>query len=257
MLMVENLVPFEIWKTYTRADISVILGTIDANIRNGVFKPHGKDFVILFVTEKKTRDRVPYEDKLEGDKLAWDGQRSAKTDSLIVNHSSMNNELLLMYRASRQERKDFSFVYLGRIRYVSHLPGHPSHFTLKLVDLDAKPDPSDDRDKMLSEVVTGVEGSRTSSLTTRYERNRALREEAIARFGTRCSICGFDFAERYGELGQGFIEVHHLVPLSTTKIARETNPAKDLVVVCSNCHSMLHRSDPVLSPEELQGLLRI
>jgi hypothetical protein len=29
-----------------------------------------------------------------------------------------------------------------------------------------------------------------------------------------CEVCGFDFAASYGEIGVGFIEAHHLVPIA-------------------------------------------
>jgi 5-methylcytosine-specific restriction enzyme A len=52
--------------------------------------------------------------------------------------------------------------------------------------------------------------------------------------------CGFDFAEQYGALGDGYAQVHHLLPLSKSpKDGRETK-LKDLAIVCANCHVMIH-----------------
>lgn len=62
-----------------------------------------------------------------------------------------------------------------------------------------------------------------------------------------CETCGFDFLEKYGELGTGFCEVHHLFPLH--KGERETKN-EDLAVLCSNCHRMIHR---YLSKKETKG----
>ncbi|MCE5247833.1 HNH endonuclease [bacterium] len=56
----------------------------------------------------------------------------------------------------------------------------------------------------------------------------------------RCSICGFSFESVYGKLGRGFIECHHVVPLAQSAGSRKTS-LEDLVLVCSNCHRMLHR----------------
>jgi predicted HNH restriction endonuclease len=70
-----------------------------------------------------------------------------------------------------------------------------------------------------------------------------------------CEICEFDFSEVYGEIGKGFIEAHHTKPVSEicetclTKI-------NDLVLVCPNCHRMLHRRRPWLCHGELKNLLR-
>ena len=57
-----------------------------------------------------------------------------------------------------------------------------------------------------------------------------------------CEVCGFDFSEKYGKLGEGFIEAHHIKKLSKTEGVYEIKPS-DFAMVCSNCHSMLHRGD--------------
>ena len=72
-------------------------------------------------------------------------------------------------------------------------------------------------------------------------------------------VCGFDFEARYGELGTGYIEAHHVVPFA--ELAKEPepvllNPMTDFVVVCANCHRMLHRRSPALSPTQLKAALR-
>lgn len=64
-----------------------------------------------------------------------------------------------------------------------------------------------------------------------------------------CEVCGFDFATRYGDLGTGFIEAHHILPLAAAGPA--TTRLADLALVCSNCHRMLHRAKPWMTPEEL------
>ncbi|WP_211845177.1 HNH endonuclease [Neoroseomonas eburnea] len=57
-----------------------------------------------------------------------------------------------------------------------------------------------------------------------------------------CTVCGFDFAAQYGDIGKGFIEAHHAVPLAKAGAGRKVKPS-DLMAVCSNCHRMLHRLD--------------
>jgi len=69
-----------------------------------------------------------------------------------------------------------------------------------------------------------------------------------------CEVCEFDFASEYGDLGNGFIECHHRVPLSELDQERETR-LDDLALVCANCHRMLHRNT-ALSIEELKSLIR-
>ena len=68
-------------------------------------------------------------------------------------------------------------------------------------------------------------------------RNAKLRDAVIRERGYRCQICDMSFLERYGV---DYAEVHHLVPLAQTG-QRETGH-DDLLVVCRNCHAMLHSS---------------
>lgn len=70
-----------------------------------------------------------------------------------------------------------------------------------------------------------------------------------------CEVCGFDFEETYGDLGKGFIEAHHIQPLSEYS-ENDTTTEDDLALVCSNCHRMLHRKRPWITPNELKCSLR-
>lgn len=77
------------------------------------------------------------------------------------------------------------------------------------------------------------------------ERNRTIVTKKKKSFLAKhkhlfCQICGFDFANIYGELGEGFIECHHILPLSIIEEEKETR-LEDLSLVCANCHRMLHR----------------
>ena len=112
----------------------------------------------------------------------------------------------------------------------------------------------------LQQEETGVEGKRRERYSTYYERKPELRAEAVAIHGTKCMVlaCGFDFARRYGRRGDKFIEVHHLKPLSWNSSGelRQTVPATDMAVVCSNCHRMIHRyKDRVLSLAGVSALI--
>ena len=69
-------------------------------------------------------------------------------------------------------------------------------------------------------------------------------------------ICGFDFGQKYGELGKGYIEVHHIKPLATWEQEVVINPETDLICVCANCHRMLHRFKNYIVPvEELKYIV--
>lgn len=86
-----------------------------------------------------------------------------------------------------------------------------------------------------------------------YNRNPKAREECIKAYNSeyKCVVCGMNFVETYGEIGKEFIEVHHLFPISQTNGVHEIDPAKDLIPLCSNCHSMIHRLE---DPSDWQSL---
>lgn len=52
-----------------------------------------------------------------------------------------------------------------------------------------------------------------------------------------CDVCGFDFQERYGKRGEGYIECHHTKSVSELDAQSKTK-LSNLVLVCSNCHKM-------------------
>lgn len=87
------------------------------------------------------------------------------------------------------------------------------------------------------------EGAKHEDTVIRYERDQGNRKDCIAHYGYICQVCGMDFEKHYGELGKEFIEVHHLHPVSQGE--RKVNPIKDLIPLCSNCHSMIHRLEDV------------
>ncbi len=102
-----------------------------------------------------------------------------------------------------------------------------------------------------------VEGTPVTRLVSYYERNPDLRSAAVAIHGTRCQVCGMSFAERYGDLGEGYIEVHHLKPVSDYEGEVVVDPKTDMAVVCPNCHRMLHRGENgPLTIEALRDLLQ-
>ena len=86
-----------------------------------------------------------------------------------------------------------------------------------------------DKDSLDPDEFEAEEGSRALTLHYRRERNQTIRKYKIASVVTAglplaCEVCEFDFAGTYGDLGEGYIEVHHVLPLhasgpTTTKAA--------------------------------------
>ncbi|WP_282026123.1 HNH endonuclease [Limimaricola cinnabarinus] len=101
-----------------------------------------------------------------------------------------------------------------------------------------------------------TEGGEKVYLSVRRERDPKLRDDAVALHGLDCMACGFNFGRMYGAFGEGFIEVHHVVPLAEAGKSL-TDPVTDLNVLCANCHRMAHRQRGVcLTLDELKAHLR-
>lgn len=108
---------------------------------------------------------------------------------------------------------------------------------------------------------SAIEGELVAHLRHHRTRERGLREAKIADVSSRskdgrlrCEIkgCGFDFEERFGELGRGYIQVHHLGALARRRGARVTT-LDQLILVCANCHAMIHRGGANRPPTELRA----
>ena len=101
-----------------------------------------------------------------------------------------------------------------------------------------------------------IEGARRKVTVNAYERNIKAREKCLEEHGYRCSVCKMCFEEYYGDIGRGFIHVHHRKELSSIRSEYEVDPIKDLCPVCPNCHAMLHQEKPALSVDGLRQRLR-
>ncbi|QNT78402.1 winged helix-turn-helix domain-containing protein [Entomobacter blattae] len=99
------------------------------------------------------------------------------------------------------------------------------------------------------------ESNKKQSVTNTYERNKEARARFIHYYGCKCLVCDLDFKEKYGEVGENFIHVHHIVPISQISIKNTVDPIKDLRPVCPNCHAMIHKKKIPFSIEEMKKIL--
>ena len=100
------------------------------------------------------------------------------------------------------------------------------------------------------------EGKKSKRYVTTYERNPKYRKQAIAIHGNSCAACGFNFGSFYGEYAEGFIHGHHIGPVSEFETPKDIDPETDLIPLCANCHSVVHRKkDKTLSILEIRNLI--
>jgi 5-methylcytosine-specific restriction protein A len=119
---------------------------------------------------------------------------------------------------------------------------------LSLLPLEEKTD---------KELPAGLpEGARMRVEVNRYERNRLNRKACIEAKGAVCTVCNFSFYTFYGDMGGGYIHVHHIVPVSKIGENYVLDPINDLVPVCPNCHAMLHKQDPPYTIDALKEIIQ-
>jgi len=104
--------------------------------------------------------------------------------------------------------------------------------------------------------LSGTEGNPRLVTHLKRERNaflvKAKKEATIKKTGKLCcEVCNFDFVEVYGELGEDFCEVHHLTPLAQADGVVKTT-LDDLAILCSNCHRIIHRTNPMINISALR-----
>jgi len=110
------------------------------------------------------------------------------------------------------------------------------------------------------------EGTVDERTVEQRKRSAKLRKIAITEFkkghGGKifCETCRFDFSRAYGNHGKGFIEIHHTKPVHQVDLrGRRTKLPKaleEVVLLCSNCHRMVHRRKNMLSISELKSIIR-
>lgn len=123
------------------------------------------------------------------------------------------------------------------------------HF-VDLPRISVAPVPAEDLD-----VVQLLEGKAKQTLRASRERNPEARRRCIDWNGTKCKVCKLELHAVYGEIGRGYIHVHHVRQIAAATEERIVDPRKDLVPVCPNCHAMLHQRTPPISVKELASVV--
>lgn len=108
--------------------------------------------------------------------------------------------------------------------------------------------------------LSGKEGNPRFVTHLQRERNptlvKAKKSEVLKKTGKLCcEVCDFDFKATYGEIGEGFCEVHHLKQLSKSD-GEVTTEMKDLAIICSNCHRIIHKQQPMLQIKQIKKAIK-
>jgi 5-methylcytosine-specific restriction protein A len=209
---------------------------------------HGDAYFILCMVGGAGRTGHNYQNEFDGDVLKWSGRTGAK-----LSHESIREmlapdaEVHVFYRSDDRD----PFVYAGMGKPDGFFDTVPVRINWRFDGYQTAPVEASPQ-----EVDAGdfFEGSRKSVLVNKYERDPSARDACVAHYGAKCQCCGMDFASEYGELGKGFIHVHHLKPVSEVGMEYRVDPKVDLIPVCPNCHSMIHRRKPPYSVDEIRQM---
>jgi predicted HNH restriction endonuclease len=99
------------------------------------------------------------------------------------------------------------------------------------------------------------EGAIKKIIVNAYERSSVAREQCILHYGCRCTVCGLTLAEKYGEIAQGLIHVHHLCQLAGIDARYQVDPVQDLRPICPTCHAVIHSRNPPFTIEEVAEMI--
>jgi len=248
---------FTVGNTYSKNDIYEIL-KVPVERRKGAWDTGYREYEgNLFIFSNvgiPGRTGHDYNNYWDGDLFVWEGKTL----------SNINQPLILKMRYPKSNQNNFlftrtddkePFTFEGRLEVKEFNDTTPVQIVWKLLEnnnypLDREPVPYANEGKVF------YEGAVRQIVINKYERNPLARRICVNHYGAFCQACGFDFFKTYCELGKDFIHVHHIVPLSKINKEYILNPIDDLIPVCPNCHSMIHRNKTALSIEELKKILK-
>lgn len=115
---------------------------------------------------------------------------------------------------------------------------------------------SHQRDESRTATNSDIEGLRYEIVTMTTKRSRRIRDAAFKQANGVCAVCERDYSKLLGGRGIRVLQVHHNRMISRNDAEIRTT-IKDLTVVCSNCHLLLHlNSQKPLTVNQLKRLLK-
>ena len=180
-------------------------------------------------TYKNIKDTINYFHSIDNDTLLSSDLDSIWATNLYMHQYFLTNELQLMNIVS----------------------------LLKEIGSNTKPESINHSHHLPFFALEGLKKYKTHSYKERNKKLIKIKKEMMKseQGELYCEACDMSFSKTYGLRGENFIEAHHEKPLFTYKKESKTM-ISDLKLLCSNCHSMVHRTIPWLSFEDLKKSLR-
>jgi predicted HNH restriction endonuclease len=153
-------------------------------------------------------DRSPPDARRQAQfKIGWENAASQKrtytnkTLNSILTWNNLGYRFGLSLGKCSDTEIQAAYDFLAQEYQINFLGSKPPNFTHVYPDEVASP-----------EVFR--EGTVRQVSVNAYERNPKARQKCIDHYGASCSVCRFNFGKFFGELGEGFIHVHHLCRIS-------------------------------------------
>ena len=144
--------------------------------------------------------------------------------------------------------KNDSSVGLKNGKYLTECSNQLFNLMLEIEDIQGKEDATEGKKNKKPNTEEYLETRRKISESKFFARNPNLKKDAIKERGLDCEACGFKFEDKYGDFGADYIECHHENPLSERPEKDWTDQLKtsikDVKLLCSNCHRMVHHTRP-------------
>lgn len=191
-----------------------------------------------------------------------DDRFSQKVRNLTGSHRTLTNRGL----AVRQEGHNMPFTITekGRLLFERHADKLETLITFSTDDAGENlQDIANDKDIEILDDSVVREGELKKRTTEYRTRSTQLRNAAINRYTVNgrihCHACCFEFARAFPGIGDGFIHIHHLRPVSFLRgEALKMNEAlANVRPLCPNCHQMVHTSTPPLTISYLRSIARV
>ncbi|MGO4222301.1 hypothetical protein AB4Y64_10660 [Lysobacter sp. TAF61] len=192
---------FVVGNAYSRRDIFVELG-LPPDLKGGPwftgYLEHQGEYFIFCGVQATGRTGHDYNNRFIGDDLLWHGRTNSTIyQPSIVAMVQPGAIVRVFYRHDDRER----FSYAGQAKAVQTFDESPVGVLWSFAD-----DPVPHVEFLPEEVAPSeavTEGARKTITVNIYERDPTARKRCLDRWGCACTVCGFQFAQKYGNLVRG------------------------------------------------------
>ena len=241
---------FEPDKLYTKNDIYEIL-SVPIEKQKGAWDTGYREYegnIYIFANVGiPGRTGSDYNNLWDGDLFHWEAKTNSNINQPLIRKMIADNPSYDIHLFTRTDNS-LPFTYEGSVTAKEFAETIPVKIIWSFKSVTTG--------NVVQEPSVLYEGEKFQVVLNKYERNPLARRLCIEYYGYSCLICNFNFYSTYGEFGKDFIHVHHVIPISEIGEKYQIDPTKDLIPICPNCHSMIHRKKEPLSVLELKSILK-